>query len=808
MYRGMLKIPVKLYIKDSHREWLMKYVIALSKVNLSNIGLVGGKNASTGEVIQNLSKLGIKIPDGFATTTEAFNLFLAQNHLDKEINKLISKIKPSNIKMLTKTSEHIQQLIIATPFFPEFEDELSVAYSRLKNKTVAVRSSATTEDLSNASFAGAQKTFLNVKGLKNVSHAVKLVYASLYTSRAIAYRRDKHFDDVHSSISVGIQPMIRSDKAVSGVMFTLDTESGFDQVILINATYGLGEAIVQGSVNPDEFIVYKPALENGHMSILQRTLGEKTIKMVYTNSNVPEKSIKKTSVSRLEQLKFCITDKEVQMLAKQALLIEKHYGKPMDIEWAKDGNDGQIYILQARPETVTSQVNREQSIERYSLGKKGKILVQGQSIGQRIGKGHARVILDPKQMYSMKPGDVLVTDMTDPDWEPIMKIASAIVTNRGGRTCHAAIIARELGVPAVVGCQDATSKIVNNSFVTASCAEGQIGYIYAGDLPISVKQITVKDMPSIPLKLCMNIGNPERAFTSRFLPNHGVGLARIEFIIESMIGIHPNAILSFNKLKSPLKQKISEKTSAYKNPVEYYIEKLREGISVISAAYSPYDVIFRFSDFKSNEYANLLGGDLYEPHEENPMLGFRGASRYCDNKFVKCFELECKAFKRVRENMGLTNAQLMIPFVRTVAELKEVLALIEKFGLKRGENGLKIYMMCEIPSNILLASSFLKYVDGYSIGSNDLTQLTLGLDRDSALVSSLFDERDEAVKMLLHMAIAECNKQGKYIGICGQGPSDHPDFAEWLMHEGIQCMSLNPDTLIETWLMLAEKFRR
>jgi pyruvate,water dikinase len=785
----------------------MKYVIALSKVNLSNIGLVGGKNASMGEVIQHLGGMGIKIPDGYATTTEAFNLFLAKNHLDKEINKLISKVKPANIRMLDKTSERIHDLIMTAPFFPEFEKELSEAYAKLKNKTVAVRSSATTEDLSTASFAGSQKTFLNVKGLKNLFHAVKMVYASLYTSRAIAYRRDKNFDAAHISISVGIQPMIRSDKGASGVMFTLDTESGFDQIVLINAAYGLGEAIVQGAVNPDEFVVYKPALNEGKMAILQRTLGEKTIKMIYTNSNIPEKSIKKVPVQKADQLQFCITDKEIQLLAKQALIIEKHYGRPMDIEWAKDGIDGQLYILQARPETVSGQACKKQSIERYSLAKKGKILAQGQSVGQRIGKGQARIISDPKKMHTVKPGDVLVTDMTDPDWEPIMKIASAIVTNRGGRTCHAAIIARELGVPAVVGCQNATTAIQNNAFVTVSCADGQTGYVYAGDLPISVKQLTVKDMPRIPVKLCMNIGNPEKAFTNRFLPNHGVGLARLEFIIESMIGIHPNAVLSFNKLKPALKKQIHEKTAAYKNPQEYYIERLREGISVIAAAFFPHDVVFRFSDFKSNEYANLMGGDLFEPHEENPMIGFRGASRYCDKHFIKCFELECKAFKRVREQMGLTNAQLMIPFVRTVKELQEVLALIEKFGLKRGEHGLKIYMMCEIPSNILLATEFLKYVDGYSIGSNDLTQLTLGLDRDSSLVSALFDERDEAVKMLLHNVIRECNKQGKYIGICGQAPSDHPDFAEWLMGEGIESMSLNPDTIIETWLMLAAKFR-
>jgi len=784
----------------------MKYVIALSKVNLSDIELVGGKNASTGEVIQHLSSMGINIPHGFATTTEAFNIFLEQNHLNEKIHQLITKVKSNDIKALTKTSEHIQRLIMATPFFPELEKDLAEACATFKKSTVAVRSSATTEDLANASFAGAQKTFLNVKGLKNILHAVKLVYASLYTSRAIAYRRDKQFDGVEISISVGIQPMVRSDLASSGVIFTLDTESGFDKVVLMNATYGLGEAIVQGIVNPDEFILYKPALQNKKLAILQKKLGEKEIKMIYTTSNNPEKSIKKVAVSKSDQQKFCLTDKEVEMLSSQALLIEKHYGKPVDIEWAKDGVDGKLYILQVRPETVASQINKKHSIERYSLAKKSKVLVEGQSIGQSIGKGLAKIILDPKKMHSVKPGDVLVTDMTDPDWEPIMKIASAIVTNRGGRTCHAAIIARELGVPAVVGCNNATSSIKNNATVTVSCAEGQIGYIYDGDLPINVKRIHVKDMPNIPVKLCMNIGNPERAFSNQFLPNSGVGLARLEFIIESMIGVHPNAVLGFNKLKSSIKEKIRKKTMAYKDPVEYYIEKLREGISMIAASFFPHEVIFRFSDFKSNEYANLLGGDGFEPHEENPMIGFRGASRYTDKQFIKCFELECKAFKRVREKMGLTNAQLMIPFVRTVSELKKVLELTEKFGLKRGDNGLKIYMMCEIPSNILLASTFLQYVDGYSIGSNDLTQLTLGLDRDSSLVSSLFDERDEAVKMLLHTVIAECKKQGKYIGICGQGPSDHPDFAEWLMHEGIDCMSLNPDTIIETWLMLAEKY--
>lgn len=786
----------------------MKYVIDLSKVNLTNIDLVGGKNASTGEMIQHLLPMGIKTPGGFATTTEAYNTFLAQKQLDKKIHGLLSSIKSSNINELHKTSRQIARWIVAMPFLPEFEEEIAKAYKKLRAPAVAVRSSATTEDLTNASFAGAQRTLLNVKGLKNVLIAIKLVYASLYTSRAIAYRADNGFDNGKCSLSVGIQPMIRSDKGSSGVIFTVDTESGFDKVILINSTYGLGESIVQGNVNPDEFIVYKPALQEKKFAILQRKLGGKAVKMIYTTSSNPEKSIKEIKVSVADRLRFSISDKDVLTLASQALIIEKHYGKPMDIEWAKDGITGQIYILQARPETVVSHANKEQIIERYILTKKSSVLAKGQSIGQRIGKGTAKVILGPKKMNVLKPGDVLVTDMTDPDWEPIMKLASAIVTNRGGRTCHAAIIARELGVPAVVGCDDATVKIKDNAFVTVSCAEGQIGYIYDGDLPFTVKQHSVKDLPNIPVKLCMNIGNPEKAFTSQFLPNSGVGLARLEFIIGTMIGIHPNAVIDFKKLNKALKREIIDKTCAYSNPVEFYIEKLREGIAVITAAFSPKEVIFRFSDFKSNEYANLLGGHLYEPAEENPMLGFRGASRYKDERFKKCFELECKAFKRVRDKMGLNNAQLMVPFVRTVEELRQVMTLIEDYGLKRGENGLKIYMMCEIPSNVLLASEFLKYVDGFSIGSNDLTQLTLGLDRDSNIVATLFDERDDSVKQLLHRAIKECNQQGKYIGICGQGPSDHPDFAEWLMREGIQCMSLNPDTLIETWLMLAEKIKR
>lgn len=782
----------------------MRYVVDLSDVNLSNIDLVGGKNASTGEMIQNLSRMGIKTPKGFATTTDAFNHFLAQNHLDKEIASLIRKVKSANVTSLNKTSAQIQRLILKTPFIPAFETAVKDAYRKLGNVSVAVRSSATTEDLANASFAGAQKTFLNVRNINHVLKAIKMVYASLYTSRAIAYRQDKRFDEVRTAISVGIQPMIRSDKAASGVIFTVDTESGFDQVILISATYGLGEAIVQGSVNPDEFIVYKPALSKKKPSILQRQLGSKSIKMIYTQSSEPEKSIKQVSVSPKDQSRFCLTDKEVESLARQAMIIEKHYKKAMDIEWAKDGVTGELYILQARPETAVSHLKHSQGIERFKLERKGKILAQGQSIGQKIGKGNARVIKDVKAIHTVKPGDVLVTEMTDPDWEPVMKLASAIVTNRGGRTCHAAIIARELGVPAVVGCGDATKKIKANKPITVSCAEGQNGYIYEGHLPFSVNKVAVNQMPSIPVKICMNIGNPEKAFINRALPNYGVGLARLEFIIGTMIGVHPNAVLSYKKLPAKLKNEIDKKAAGYESPVEFYIEKLREGISVIAAAFAPHDVIFRFSDFKSNEYGNLLGGNQFEPREENPMIGFRGASRYRDDRFKKCFELECKAIKRVREKTGLINTQVMIPFVRTVDELKQVINLMDKYGLKRGVNGLKLFMMCEIPSNVILAEEFLQYVDGFSIGSNDLTQLTLGLDRDSNLVAGLFDERNDAIYSLLESVIATCNKHHKYIGICGQGPSDHPDFAKWLMRQGIQTMSLNPDTVIDTWLMLAE----
>lgn len=788
----------------------MKYVINLNEINLSDLDIVGGKNASTGEMIQHLAPLGIKIPSGFATTVEAYKEFLSKNNINNKIDALLNNLKTSNIKLLNKTSLQIRRLILKSSFLPEMEKEIALAYADLKNTTVAVRSSATAEDLPTASFAGQQETFLNIKGLKNVLEAIKLVYASLFTSRAIAYRHHHKLDHQKFGLSVGIQMMIRSDKGASGVMFTIDTESGFDKVIMISASYGLGETIVQGRVNPDEFLIYKPALEANKFSILQRRLGEKAIKMIYTKTQKPAASLKTVSVSTSDRSRFCIDDKDIQILSHQALLIEKHYQKPMDIEWAKDGETGQIVILQARPETVKSQNQQDYMIERYILSltkNKNKIITQGQSIGQRIGNGVARIILNPKKIRALSPGEILVTDMTDPDWEPLMKSAAAIVTNRGGRTCHAAIVARELGIPAVIGCNDATTHIKEGEAITVSCAEGQTGYVYAGKLSYIVNKVSIKDIPKLPVKLCINLGNPDKAFTHQFLPNDGVGLARLEFIIGNMIGIHPNAALQFKKLPIKLKQQILKKSTGYKNPVEFYIEKLREGISTIAAAFYPKEVIFRFSDFKSNEYANLIGGNLFEPEEENPMLGFRGASRYIDARFRECFELECKAFKRVRDNMGLNNAQLMVPFVRTVDEIQKIIQLIEANGLKSGENNLKIYMMCEIPSNIILAKEFLKYVDGFSIGSNDLTQLTLGLDRDSSLVASLFDERNEAIKILLHQVINECNKANKYIGICGQAPSDHPDFAQWLMREGIQSMSLNADTVVETWLLLARTLK-
>lgn len=782
----------------------MKYILPLKEVNSSHLESVGGKNASIGEMLQHLTGKGLKVPDGFATTVSAYRTFLRENQLDKKITQALAAVNIQNLNALTKTSKLIRQWIMKAHFSPEFEKEIAKHYAKLPNRSVAVRSSATCEDLPTASFAGQQETFLNVKGLNHVLKAIKLVFASLFTPRSIAYRKHQHCDDRKLGISVGIQPMVRSDKGASGVIFTLDTESGFDQVILITAGFGLGEALVQGQVNPDEYIVYKPNIRKQRAAILQKKLGTKAVKMIYDKTNKPYSSVKTIKVPAKERAQFALQDAEIQKLAKAALLIETHYGMPMDIEWAKDGVTNELFILQARPETV-KHADSLKAIEQYILSAKSKVVATGLSIGQRIGQGKARIVLNAKNMDVVEPGDVLVTDMTDPDWEPIMKKASAIVTNRGGRTCHAAIVARELGIPAVVGCGTATTAIKEKSAVTVSCAEGHTGYVYAGKIPFSIKKIPIKKLPKLPLSLCMNIGNPEKAFASQFLPNEGVGLARIEFIISNMIGIHPNAALQFKKIPKPIQKAIQNKISGYANPVEFYIEKLREGISMIAAAFYPKPVIFRFSDFKSNEYANLLGGALFEPQEENPMIGFRGASRYTHPLFQKSFELECRAFQRVRKQMQLTNAHVMIPFVRTVAELKKVVQLIASYGLKRGEAGLKYYMMCEVPSNVILADEFLPYVDGYSIGSNDLTQLVLGLDRDSSLVAPLFDERNAAIKILLKKVIAACNQQKKYIGICGQAPSDYPEFAVWLMREGIQSMSLNPDTVLETHLLLAKK---
>lgn len=782
-----------------------QYILSLQNINSSHLDSVGGKNASLGEMLQNLTRVGIKVPAGFATTVNAYREFLSYNSLDEKISQKLAVLNIDDVRALDQASAQIRRWITAGEFFPELKRQISAAYAGFTNKTVAVRSSATAEDLPNASFAGQQESFLNVKGINQVLKSIRLVYASLFTSRAISYRQRYGFHFNQIGISAGIQPMVRSDKAASGVIFTLDTESGFDQVILITASYGLGEGIVQGGVNPDEFIVYKPALAAGKQSILQRKLGSKLSKVIYTKSNEPRASVKLTAVDKTDQHQFCITDEDIETLGRQALLIEKHYGRAMDIEWAKDGITGEIFILQARPETVKNGSHQQNIMERYTLTGTGKVLAKGQSIGQHIGSGRARVILDHKKMSMVKPGEVIVTDMTDPDWEPVMKHAAAIVTNRGGRTCHAAIVARELGIPAVVGCGDATKHIKDGKPVTVSCAEGQNGYVYEGALDFKVEKISVQDMPKLPLNICVNMGNPERAFNTRFLPNKGVGLARLEFIISHMIGVHPNACLDYKKLPKKLRDQIAVKTAAYANPVEFYIEKLREGISMIAAAFDPQPVIFRLSDFKTNEYANLLGGAEYEPHEENPMIGYRGASRYVNEKFRECFAMECEAFKRVREQMGLLNAQIMIPFVRTVDELKQVIALMAQYGLKRGDHGLKIYMMCEIPSNAVLAEEFLEHVDGYSIGSNDLTQLVLGLDRDSSIVANLFDERNAAVKKLLQYVISVCNKKGKYIGICGQAPSDYPEFAEWLMQTGIKNISLNPDSIVSTWMLLAAK---
>ncbi|HHT0593785.1 TPA: phosphoenolpyruvate synthase [Legionella anisa] len=787
------------------------HIIDLAHLGMHDLEQVGGKNASLGEMISHLSSAGVSVPGGFATTADSFREFLSQNDLDKKIYEKLAALDSDNVQQLALVGKEIREMIVNTPFTPEFEHAVRAAYEQMShsighnNFSVAVRSSATAEDLPDASFAGQQETFLNVKGIDDVLLSIKHVFASLFNDRAITYRTHHQFAHHEVALSAGIQQMIRSDLAVSGVMFTMDTESGFDQVVFITSSYGLGEMVVQGAVNPDEYYVHKPGVQAGRPAVIRRNLGSKALKMVYCDDPGKQQRVKTVEVDAKDRLLFSLTPSEVESLARQAIIIEKHYGRPMDIEWAKDGLNGQLYILQARPETVKSRDNK-QILERYTLQQKGEILAEGRSIGQRIGQGRARIIKDVSEMDRVQPGDVLISDMTDPDWEPVMKRASAIVTNRGGRTCHAAIIARELGIPAVVGCGDATKTIHDGDEVTVSCAEGDNGYVYAGLLPYEQVQLDVETMPELPMKVMLNVGNPERAFTFQSIPNSGVGLARLEFLISNTIGIHPRALLDFDRLKDKeLKQFITEKTAAYTSPVEYYIERLKEGIATIAAAFYPKPVIVRLSDFKSNEYANLVGGNLYEPHEENPMLGFRGASRYVSEFFADCFALECKAVRRVREEMGLTNVEIMIPFVRTVAEASNVIQVLKQHGLERGKHGLRVIMMCELPSNALLAKEFLEHFDGFSIGSNDLTQLTLGLDRDSGLIAAQFDERDDAVKVLLHMAITACKKANKYIGICGQGPSDHQDFAQWLMKEGIESVSLNPDSVLETCLFLAKQ---
>ncbi|MBU1558211.1 MAG: phosphoenolpyruvate synthase [Gammaproteobacteria bacterium] len=789
---------------------MMKNVIWFNQLGMDDVKTVGGKNASLGEMIQHLSGMGLQVPMGFATTADAYKKFIAQKGLGQKIHRILGDLNVADIDALKQAGAEIRQSIRDTPFLSDFEADLEAAYNKLltlnqnKDVSVAVRSSATAEDLPDASFAGQQETVLNVSGLSELMQAVKVVFASLFTDRAIAYRVHHGFAHDQVALSAGIQYMVRSDLGGSGVAFSLDTESGFRDVVFITAAYGLGETVVQGEVNPDEYYLYKPNLAANRRAILRKNCGTKAIKMVYA---APEENlnsyVKKVPVEPENQLKFVLNDSELHELAKAIVLIEKHYDRPMDVVWAKDGLDDRLYIVQARPETVTSRVTFG-GLMQYILKKTGPVIVEGRSIGQAIGQGTSRLLEDVSEMDKLQPGDVLVTDMTDPDWEPIMKKASAIVTNRGGRTCHAAIVARELGIPAVVGTQDATDRVQDGIDVTVSCAEGDTGYVYEGLLPFEVKQTDIGTMPKIPTKIMLNVANPDYVFSARSVPNHGVGLARLEFIINKMIGVHPNALLSFDRLPDELKNKIEKKVSCYNNPLEFYVEKLCEGISTIAAAFYPNPVIVRTSDFKSNEYANLLGGDLYEPHEENPMLGFRGASRYLDASFRECFKLECLALKKVREELGFTNVWVMIPFTRTVEEGKRVVDLLAENGLKRGENDLKVIMMCEIPSNAVLAEQFLEHFDGFSIGSNDLTQLTLGLDRDSSLVASLFDERNEAVKYFLRLAIQTCNRLGKYIGICGQGPSDYPDLAVWLLEQGIGSMSLNPDSVVKTWLHLAE----
>jgi pyruvate,water dikinase len=784
-------------------------VIWFQELGKHDVEKVGGKNASLGEMISNLANAGVSVPGGFATTAQAYRDFLEQSGLNKRIHDTLATLNVDDVVALAAAGKQIRQWIIDTPLLPAFEKEVREAFAQLAdgndNIAVAVRSSATAEDLPDASFAGQQETFLNIRGIDNVLIAIREVFASLFNDRAIAYREHQGFEHKLVALSAGIQRMVRSETGAAGVMFTLDTESGFRDAVFVTASWGLGEMVVQGAVNPDEFYIHKTTLQAGRPSLLRRNLGSKMQKMIYGSSGVTGKSTTIVDVDKADRARFCITDAEVEELAKQAMIIEQHYGAPMDIEWAKDGDDGKLYIVQARPETVKSRQNVG-TMERYLLKQKGgKVLCEGRSIGQRIGSGKVRVVHSIKEMDKVQPGDVLVSDMTDPDWEPVMKRASAIVTNRGGRTCHAAIIARELGVPAIVGCGNATEVLKDGMDVTVSCAEGDTGFIYESQLDFEIQKNSIDSMPKLPFKIMMNVGNPDRAFDFAQLPNEGIGLARLEFIINRMIGVHPKALLNYDNLPRDIKASVDMRCAGYASPVDFYVEKLVEGIATLAAAFYPKRVIVRMSDFKSNEYANLIGGKLYEPEEENPMLGFRGASRYISDNFRDCFDLEVRALKKVRNEMGLTNVEVMIPFVRTTGEAKRVLELLAEKGLKRGDNGLKVIMMCELPTNALLADDFLEHFDGFSIGSNDLTQLTLGLDRDSGIVSHLFDERDPAVKFLLARAIQACKKAGKYIGICGQGPSDHPDLAKWLMDQGIDSVSLNPDSVLDTWFFLAEQ---
>ena len=786
-----------------------QYVAWFRDLRMTDVNEVGGKNASLGEMISQLAQSGVRVPGGFATSAFAFREFLKHNNLEERIETVLSTLDIEDVNALVRVGSQIRRWLIDAPFQPALNEAIAAAYKQMLTEagsdiSVAVRSSATAEDLPDASFAGQQETYLNIHGLDNILTAVKHVFASLYNDRAISYRVHKGFVHSEAALSAGIQRMVRSDIGAAGVMFTLDTESGFKDVVFITSSYGLGETVVQGAVNPDEIYVSKVCLKNKRPAILRRSIGSKAIKMVFSDAREAGKSTVTLDVAEKERNCFSISDAEAEDLARYAMIIEQHYQRPMDIEWGRDGGDGKLYILQARPETVKSQ-DKQEKYSRYRLLEKSELLATGRAIGQKIGVGTVRIIFDSSEMDQVQPGDILVTDMTDPNWEPVMKRASAIVTNRGGRTCHAAIIARELGVPAIVGCGNATDLLKAGSQVTVSCAEGDTGNIYRGNLKFEILNLALDKLPDLPVKIMMNVGNPQLAFDFQGIPNHGIGLARLEFIISAMIGMHPRAALDYPNLSDDLRKEVETRCIGYANPKTFYVDKLTEGIATLAAAFYPKKVIVRLSDFKSNEYRNLIGGSVYEPHEENPMIGFRGAARYIAASFADCFELELTALKKVRDDMGLTNVEIMVPFVRTLNEADRTLDVLKKHGLERGRNGLRIIMMCEVPSNAILADEFLKRFDGFSIGSNDMTQLTLALDRDSGLVADSFDERDPAVKQMLRMAIQACRKANKYAGICGQGPSDHPDLAKWLMDEGIETMSLNPDSVVETWIYLGRE---